>query len=92
MTHAEDGAGRCTQAVLAGLIAALALAGMLHAHEASAAEDDMELAKKTQNPLGDLISVPFQNNFNFMVETLTFAIAGGAAAGIPDTEPPSPRS
>jgi hypothetical protein len=24
-----------------------------------------ELAKKTQNPVADLISVPFQNNFNF---------------------------
>ena len=26
-----------------------------------------ELAKKTQNPVSDLISVPFQNNFNFGV-------------------------
>jgi len=26
-----------------------------------------ELAKKTQNPVADLISVPFQNNFNFNV-------------------------
>ena len=24
-----------------------------------------ELAKKTQNPVADLISVPLQNNFNF---------------------------
>ena len=24
-----------------------------------------DLAKKTQNPVADLISVPFQNNFNF---------------------------
>ena len=39
MTHAEDGAGRRTRAVLAGLIAALVLAGMLHAREAGAAED-----------------------------------------------------
>jgi hypothetical protein len=31
-----------------------------------AAEDSAtELAKKTQNPVADLISVPFQNNFNF---------------------------
>jgi hypothetical protein len=33
---------------------------------AGAADDsDTELAKKTQNPVADLISVPFQNNFNF---------------------------
>lgn len=30
-----------------------------------AAESDSELAKKTQNPVADLISVPFQSNFNF---------------------------
>ena len=29
------------------------------------AQDDTELAKKTQNPVADLISVPFQNNVNF---------------------------
>jgi hypothetical protein len=28
-------------------------------------ESASELAKKTQNPVADLISVPFQNNFNF---------------------------
>ena len=28
------------------------------------AEDDTELAKKTQNPVSDLISIPFQFNFN----------------------------
>ncbi len=31
---------------------------------AAPAEDVTELAKKTQNPVGDLISVPFQFNFN----------------------------
>ena len=31
------------------------------------AEEDAELAKKTQNPVADLISVPFQNNINFGV-------------------------
>jgi hypothetical protein len=31
------------------------------------AQDESELAKKTQNPVSDLISVPFQNNFNFNV-------------------------
>jgi hypothetical protein len=29
------------------------------------AQDESELAKQTQNPVSDLISVPFQNNFNF---------------------------
>jgi hypothetical protein len=27
--------------------------------------DEIELAKKTQNPVADLISVPLQSNFNF---------------------------
>ena len=31
----------------------------------SAEETAEELAKKTQNPVADLISVPFQNNLNF---------------------------
>lgn len=29
------------------------------------AQDETELAKKTQNPIADLISVPLQSNFNF---------------------------
>jgi hypothetical protein len=29
------------------------------------AQDESELAKQSQNPVSDLISVPFQNNFNF---------------------------
>lgn len=32
---------------------------------AGAEESETDLAKKTQNPVADLISVPFQNNFNF---------------------------
>jgi hypothetical protein len=31
----------------------------------AADDDETTLAKKTQNPVADLISVPFQNNFNF---------------------------
>jgi hypothetical protein len=31
------------------------------------AQDDLELAKKTQNPVADLISVPFENHINFGV-------------------------
>lgn len=33
--------------------------------EEKGGSDTEELAKKTQNPVSDLISVPFQNNFNF---------------------------
>lgn len=32
------------------------------------AEDDSELAKEAQNPVADLISIPFQNNMNFGLE------------------------
>ena len=49
------------------LIAALLLAGALHIEAAPASGDEesaTDLAKKTQNPVADLISVPFQNNFN----------------------------
>lgn len=31
-------------------------------------ESESELAKKTQNPVADLISIPFQNNMNFGLE------------------------
>ncbi len=48
---------------LAVLMAATMMAGSL---PAVAAEDEQtELAKKTQNPVADLISVPFQNDFYF---------------------------
>src|SRR5262249_6373060 len=38
-----------------------------NAAESASDEDSKteELAKKTQNPVSNLISVPFQNNFNF---------------------------
>ena len=32
------------------------------------AEDNSELAKEAQNPVADLISIPFQNNMNFGLE------------------------
>ena len=35
------------------------------AANSDASEDATELAKKLQNPIGDLYSVPFQNNTNF---------------------------
>lgn len=31
-------------------------------------EGESELAKETQNPVADLISIPFQNNMNFGLE------------------------
>ena len=51
-----------TPALLALMATTMHAAGL----PALAADDDAtELAKKTQNPVADLISVPFQNNFNF---------------------------
>jgi hypothetical protein len=48
------------------LATALALAALLLSTRRAAAEESSEeLAKKTQNPVADLISVPFQSNFNF---------------------------
>jgi hypothetical protein len=56
---------RLTHAV-AMTMAALLLAGILQICAAGQADDsNTELAKKTQNPVADLISVPFQNDFNF---------------------------
>lgn len=45
----------------------LCLIGVLSASSLRGAEKEgaTELAKKLQNPVSDLISVPFQNNFNF---------------------------
>ena len=49
-----------------GSMAALYLVLTLSADPTLAATDSAtELAKKTQNPVADLISVPFQNTFNF---------------------------
>jgi hypothetical protein len=48
------------------MVAVLGLVAALITVPLWAAEDsDTELAKKTQNPVADLISVPLQNNFNF---------------------------
>jgi hypothetical protein len=56
----------CVTQAVAILMAVLVLPGILQVCAAGAADDsDTELAKKTQNPVADLISVPFQNNFNF---------------------------
>lgn len=50
---------RVLEVVLLGLVSVLPVLGW--------AQDDADLAKKTQNPVADLISVPFQNNVNFGV-------------------------
>jgi hypothetical protein len=63
--------GRCTAGGLSGWGLALALvtgfgssfAFAQEQHEASTSD----LAKAAQNPIADMISVPFQNNFNFHV-------------------------
>ncbi|GAB4343859.1 MAG: hypothetical protein Kow0099_22690 [Candidatus Abyssubacteria bacterium] len=49
--------------LLVGIVMGSATAAM-------AEEDESELAKAAQNPVADLISVPFQNNFNFDVGPL----------------------
>jgi len=56
---------------LLALLAALLVSGVVSVRPARAAEEESatELAKKTQNPVADLISVPFQNDFNFGVGT-----------------------
>jgi len=39
----------------------------LSVHAQQSSTDASDLAKQTQNPVSSLISVPFQNNFNFGV-------------------------
>jgi len=52
--------------VIAGsLMIGLALMAQPAAAQSSDQAQTLDLAKKTQNPVADLISVPFQNNFNF---------------------------
>ena len=45
--------------------AMLCMALMLIAVPLRAEDEESALAKKTQNPVADLISVPFQNNTNY---------------------------
>jgi len=53
-----------TKKIWAFCILALACAGLL---AAQGAPDDTKLLNTFQNPVGDLISVPFQNNVNFPI-------------------------
>ena len=55
---------------LVGVVAALAVAGVLQSGPAAAADDKesaTELAKKTQNPVADLVSVPFRFQVQFLL-------------------------
>lgn len=54
------------QRVIIGWVAS-ALAAVLTWAGSSYAQSESDLAKQSQNPVGDLISVPLQNNFNFGV-------------------------
>ena len=60
---------RSTRATLGLLVlaAGLLFGSHVRAEEEAAKSDESteELTKKTQNPVADLISVPFQSNFNF---------------------------
>ena len=51
--------------VVAALIFPFILSAIPGEKNPQAAESEADLAKKTQNPVADMISVPFQNNFNF---------------------------
>ena len=50
-----------------GRCCALALAATPGLLAQSAGPNDVELRKEAQNPIANLISVPFQNNTNFLV-------------------------
>ena len=51
--------------ILFALALMLASAKKTHADEGSNTSDTQEVAKKLQNPVSSLISVPFQNNFQY---------------------------
>src|SRR5262249_27232970 len=67
--RARDGVARAAARVAAVLLALLVAVSLRAAETAATSGGDTEsntdLAKKTQNPVADLISGPFQNNFNF---------------------------
>ncbi|UCC45123.1 MAG: hypothetical protein JSU65_04190, partial [Candidatus Zixiibacteriota bacterium] len=57
---------RCYCLRLALVVAVMITAPVVLADEEGEASEG-ELARKTQNPISDLISLPFQNNINFDV-------------------------
>jgi hypothetical protein len=52
-------------ALILSIVVSFSLPLTRNAPQSASAQDDTELAKKTQNPVADLISVPFQSNWNF---------------------------
>ena len=46
-------------------LAVAILAGAISAASAGAESDKSDLAKMTQNPIGNIVSLPFQNNTSF---------------------------
>jgi len=68
MTRAHFGESPIRRGMLAVLTCTLLLVSAAQAQDAKSAGDEdaaTKLAKETQNPVANLISVPFQNNFNF---------------------------
>jgi hypothetical protein len=51
--------------LLVWMLSGLILLGEPAAAQSTSDDETLKLAKQTQNPVADLISVPFQNNFNF---------------------------
>jgi len=50
--------------LVAALVVVLGVSVPVRAEDFIDEDTDVELAKKSQNPLGDLISLPFENNFD----------------------------
>jgi hypothetical protein len=60
---AEGGDGQTMTIIMRGLVIALLLLALRTLAAAQQDTSTEELAKKTQNPVADLISVPLQNNW-----------------------------
>jgi len=78
-----------TRLRIAWLIAVLGIVAVPAAPAlAQSSGDETEPAKKTQNPVADLISVPFQSNFNFGVgskDATVYVLMGPWSDGTPET-------
>jgi hypothetical protein len=70
MGHEEE--NRSIAKAFVGLAVILWLIISIVASVLAQVDDESELAKKTQNPVADLISVPLQNNFNFDAVTIPY--------------------
>jgi hypothetical protein len=69
-THHDCGAERQRSASIPALIMAILLSLTVVADEARATglDSETELAQKTENPISDLMRIPFTNNTNFGIE------------------------